>query len=148
MDCPQRQRGSSASPGQKAGIRYQTKVLAKLTLEGSAFTPSPWFCYIDSGLKPKWCQPDFLLELEGAQRQREQGLIIGEIKKTFHPDAWLQLEKIYKPVIHAALPGRELISLCICRSFDPAIPLPIIPNLISNIHECAPGAFNVMVERI
>jgi hypothetical protein len=134
-------RPSTPSPGQKAGIRYQNKVIGKLSLEG--LVPAPWFCYVDSGLSPRWCQPDFLIE--NSHNVGVRKLIIGEIKRAFHPDAWWQLERIYRPVLACAFPEAELISLCICRSFDPAIPLPVPANLIGRLCEANVREFNVLV---
>jgi hypothetical protein len=152
--CPQPAKGPAVSPGRRAGIRYQNKVIGHLsslgTRLGGSLVPSPWFCYIDSGLKPRWCQPDFLIfsEAEDPKGQREHVLIIGEIKRVFHSDAWWQLERIYRPVVAAAFPTKQCISLCVCRSFDPAIPIPDPPHFISNVREAKAREFNVLVERI
>lgn len=136
-------RRSRAGPKYRPGLKYQTRVINRLKGE-EGLVPGPWFCYVDASTKRRYCQPDFILQREG-----EALVLIGEIKRVFHPDSWWQLERIYSPVVRIALPfATSFICICVCRSFDPAVRLPAVPHLIRTLEEAQEGEFNILVERI
>lgn len=109
------------SAQQRAGKAYEKRVAQFLyrSAWAGAVLHSPWFAYTDAGASVRFCQPDFILD-----KGRGQEAIVVECKLRWHPDAWWQLTRIYLPVLRWALPGRELIPLCICGSYDPSIPAP------------------------
>jgi hypothetical protein len=47
-----------------------------------------------------------------------------EVKARFTSDAWWQLRKLYEPVVRAAFSPKTLLSVIICRSFDPSVAFP------------------------
>ena len=104
-------RGSAA---QKAGLRYERKVLDMLVEALPGFQRSPWFTFEDRR-GPRWCQPDGLLP---------EPLILFEVKIRTTPLAWWQLSSLYRPVVELVFKRRVEGLVMVCRSFDPSIPMP------------------------
>jgi len=130
-------RGRSAA--QKAGIRYERKVLSALAAEyGGNFLPSPWFQYVpkDSDLR-RWCQLDGIHRVEGV-------VTLFEVKARFCSAAWWQLRKLYEPVVRKAWPIQQLISVVVCKSFDPTTRFPEPYKLMGSLAEVEPGVICVL----
>lgn len=127
---PTRLRGSAA---QRAGIRYERKVIKFLSKEfGDNFTPSQWFRYANFINAPRFCQVDGLIRLNNL-------LIVCEIKVNFSSDAWWQLRHLYEPVVKLALAPERLALMVVCKSFDPAVPFPEDPSILPTIRGvCSP----------
>jgi len=119
----------SGTPAQKAGKRYEKRVLAKLSaLFGSGFRPSQWFRFVSQdGIR--YCQVDGLLHREGLTA-------IFEVKYSFTADAWWQLRKLYQPVVQRAYHPNKLALVLITRYFDSAIAFPeellLLPELTTS----------------
>lgn len=129
---------------QRAGKAYEARV-GKLLFGGSwpgSILRSPWFAYTDASPGVQFCQPDFILD-----KGRGAEAIVVEVKLRWHPDAWWQLERLYLPVLRHGLPGRELHSLCICGSYDPAVAAPGPVVVVRNLSEANPTQFSVLVIR-
>jgi hypothetical protein len=128
-------RGTAA---QKAGIRYERKVLDSLADLLPAVKRSQWFRFREFGRDtPRWCQPDGLLHTE-------ELTVIFEIKIRTMPEAWWQLTTLYAPVVQKALRPKRLALVQIFRSFDPAVRLPEPAVLLSALsievlRSAAPG---------
>lgn len=117
-------RGNGA---QRAGLRYERKVLDLLCELFPETKKSPWFEFNDPHTScPRWCQPDAMLKTE-------DGLILFEVKIRFTSDAWFQLEQLYRPVVERALLRPVNATVVICRTFDPAVQFPVPITHLSEI---------------
>jgi hypothetical protein len=91
------------------GIRYERAVAKALT----GATHGQWFEFEDSnGLG--MCQTDFLVLRAGV-------IGIVEVKYTWTPEAEDQIERLYKPVVSAAL-GLPVCGLVICKNLTREVP--------------------------
>lgn len=138
---PAFKKGSSASEAQKAGIRFQAKV--RDWAFGGVFIgrieEGPWFAYEDESRRFHFCQPDFIFD------DTLGVMTVVEAKRIFSSDAWWQLRKLYLPVLQKLFPNTTLIPLCVCKSFDPATACPEVVNIVLDLFDCKPAAFNVLV---
>ncbi len=107
-------RGSAA---QKAGLRYERKVLDLLGGLFNGFQRSPWFEFIDRTGCRRFCQPDGLWLAEGRA-------VIFEVKIRHVSDAYYQLRSLYEPVVRKVFAPQALSRIILCRSFDPSVPFP------------------------
>lgn len=97
-----RPRGAKA-----AGLRYQRafgKAIGRSALDG------PWFDFRDVN-GPGFCQPDFVINLPSVA-------IVLECKYTWTPEAFGQIELLYKPVLEVAL-GKPVFGLQVCKRLLP-----------------------------
>lgn len=125
------------SVAQKAGIRYERKVLKELGERfGPQFLPAQWMRFEDE-TGERWCQPDGIL-------LREEGATIFEVKYTFISDAHYQLRQLYAPVVQRAYRPKRTNLIVICRNFDPATPFPEKPVLLRTPSEVASFATDEM----
>jgi hypothetical protein len=62
-------------------------------------------------------------------------VLIFEIKSQHMPEAWWQLEQLYRPVLRARRPLCPIVCVEVCRSYDPAMPFPAEFRLLSSIDE-------------
>lgn len=120
------------SAAQKNGLRYETKVQGWLRRNVPSYQASRQFTFRDeTGFRS--IIPDGYLLYDGIT---EAQLTIFEIKSRHTPDAWWQLEKLYKPVLKqwlAAYNRTPRICLVeVCRSFDPAIVFPVKTYLVKD----------------
>lgn len=110
-----------SSAAQRAGLAYQRKV-ARLVVEGFSSWDvriGPWFLYCDASGRRRYCQPDLLL------RDGKSGtILLVEVKLRWTSDAWYQVRKLYQPVVELCHNPPLLFTLCICKSYDPAIVVP------------------------
>jgi len=133
-------RGRSAA--QKAGIRYERKVVAELSAEfGKEFSPSLWFKFDDRHATGRWCQVDGL-------RKTEISLTIFEVKSRFISDAGYQLRHLYLPVVRCAFPNLPIHLVVICKSFDPWTAFPEAYSLIPSLNESKPDLISVFPWRL
>lgn len=108
----------SGTQAQKAGKRYERKVLKHLGKSfGLGFIPQPWFRYLDSNGKFRWCQPDAIYISEAFSA-------IFEIKIRLVPEAWWQLRKLYYPIVRSAYKISNLGVFLICKHVDPETSFP------------------------
>lgn len=140
---PHAQKRSRSSGAQKAGLAYQRRVGEVLTVARppSDLDCGPWFWYVDSSGRRSYCQPDFLLHLASGK------LAVVEVKIRWTSDAWWQLRKLYLPVLQRVFPGRALLPLVICRSYDPSVRIAEEVSLIEGWEELSASSFSVMVLR-
>lgn len=127
--CEVREAGMEGlSASQRAGMRYERKVHEHFAgLWGEAYERSPVFSFFDANGK-RFCIPDGILRIPS-------GVIVFEIKFQHMPEAWWQLEQLYKPVVNAV--ERSVYLVEVCRSYDPAVPFPCPILLIEDIAEWA-----------
>lgn len=124
-------RGSGA---QKAGLRYERKVLDLLGQCFAGFERSPWFEFVDQAGYRRFCQPDGLWRSPDGTKA-----VIFEVKIRHTSDAYYQLEQLYSPVVQAVYSPKEIAKVILCRSFDPSIPF---PEALTQLHEVSPqGVF-------
>ena len=100
-----RPRGAKA-----AGLRYE-RALAKAL---PAAAHGQWFEYRDRTGR-HFCQPDLLLDL-GSH------LVVLEVKYTWTLVGHLQFSQLYRPVLAAALPGKRVVGLQVCKVVLPETP--------------------------
>lgn len=130
------------SVAQRAGLRYQARVeewLAGCDLRGR-LVPGPWWAYSECGGPRRYCQPDFVVLLEGGSEA-----IVIEAKIAWTPAAYWQLEFLYRPVFARIAPSLSISTICITRSYDPAIPAPRAVSFCETISEAVSGQFNLLL---
>lgn len=136
-------RRARRSGAQKAGLAYQSRIGAWAS-DGhylGSVVSGPWYCYVDGGGARRYCQPDLVFD-DGL------AIVACEVKLRWTVDAWWQLRKLYLPVLQVAHGRRTpVLSLCICRSYDPAVQVPEPVNLVDDVAGCKPDSFNVLVVR-
>lgn len=144
-ESPHGARRTKASAAQRAGLAYQRRVerfLAPARPSDWKLRCGPWFAYGDDSPGRRYCQPDFVLDM-GASL-----CCVVEAKSSWTPDAWWQLEQLYKPVLLASRRWREVILLCVAKNYDPANPPPSgPPRIVSDVFEAQPGIFNLLIHR-
>jgi hypothetical protein len=130
--CEPRDAGvEGMSAAQRAGMRYERKVHDHFaSLWGDRYVPSPVFSFYDASGK-RFCIPDGLLDLG------ENRIVVFEIKFQHMPEAWWQLDQLYRPVLKALYKDVYLVE--VCRSFDPATPFPCAIHKIDNIEHYVKG---------
>lgn len=113
----------STSASQKAGKRYEARVITKLTISDQSgyWLLHPWLKFGTTISSSRYCQPDLLLF-------RNHQLFTFEIKLTHTIDAYWQLVHLYRPVLRMAFPDMPMFHIEVTKSFDPAHlwPLPIM----------------------
>lgn len=117
-------RGTGFTDAQHNGLRYESQVQDQLVKMFSEYTPEPELHFIDQGVYRN-VRPDGILV-------GENHLVIFEIKYQHVPEAWWQLEKLYKVVLDG-LYHRPISLVEICRSYDPATPFPCEVGMISDL---------------
>jgi len=119
---PKRPRGAK-----RAGLLFERKVIDVLAaIYGTSFTPAPTIQYSFRG-KPKAAILDGLLRLE-------HEVLIIEVKLAHTERVWEQLMLRYLPLVRALEKGRQIRTIEICRSYDPAVVLPGPHTLIESLH--------------
>lgn len=118
------QSGQGVSEAQKQGLRYEAKVQDYLVARFRDYNPEPRISVLDDGVA-RQLRPDGLLIYPDR-------VFIFEIKYQHMPEAWWQLEKLYKVAL--AKKYHCPISLVeVCRSYDPAMPFPVPVTLIEDL---------------
>lgn len=117
---------------QKAGLRYETRALAHLfTQFGPDIHIQPHIHFRDeSGYRT--CLPDAVYVTCGS-RSVDRRLFVFEIKVQHCPEAWWQLEHLYKPVLASKFPQHEILSVEVCKTYDCSTPFPTKVRLISDL---------------
>lgn len=120
----------TGSAAQRAGKRYEYKVLAALTRQfaGSPVfvRPSPWIAFTSVMMEERHCQPDLLLETP-------EEIFLCEIKLSHTLDAFWQLHRLYRPVVEVLHAPKPVRLVEITRSFDPAVRFPAPMRLFFSI---------------
>jgi hypothetical protein len=103
-----------------AGMRYESRVQARLCSESEWYLPSPWIVFLSGG-KPYWCQPD------GLHFAFDSGVItVIEVKNSHTSEAYRQLRCVYAPVLARMFPPRlwtlRLVELV--KWYDPDVDFP------------------------
>ncbi len=119
-----RERGDTAA--REAGLRYESKVQAKLQDLFPFYQSSPHVSFMD-GRQLRFCIPDGIL-------LDSECITIFEIKSQHMPEAWWQLRRLYSPVL-AAWGARPVQVIEVVRSYDPSMPFPEDVELVPNLHE-------------
>ena len=115
------------------GIRYQTKVEAKLRQiwcgaeSDAVLLVGPWIEFMDDTGR-RWCQPDAVM-MQGDGRAG----IIYEIKYRHTADAWFQLWRLYTPVLEALFPACKWECMEVVRWMDPATSWPEVPTVTASL---------------
>jgi len=125
----------------KLGLAYEQRVLDVLeAVYGDlCFLRSPCIQYWRDG-KRRYAIPDGLLYLDPAW------FVVIEVKLAHTELVWDQLMERYRPLAKLIHPALKVRTVEICRSYDPAIPVP--HSLITSLHSgCSPG-LEVMQWRI
>jgi len=108
---------------QKDGIRYEQRVQKHIQrlvggLEEFELLLNPWILFHtrrDGPTAVNFCQPDILLV------ERTKVTII-ECKLAHTNDSWIQLRKVYEPVLKQIYKDKKFALLEVCKWFDPHTP--------------------------
>ena len=132
--------GRAVSEAQRAGLRFEKKVHEKLREAAAqhhgSYLPGPWFSYQLGNSTGGICQPDGILEIDGHST-------IVEVKLTHVDRAWLQLRRLYQPVVQSAM-RRSCSILEIAKQGDPHLAFPEKVNLIRKLSDVDPSAYNLI----
>lgn len=129
-------RGKGRTAAQKAGLKYEEKILDRLSQEFPlGFRPQPSISYHDVSGR-RLAIPDGLLRVRDF-------VVIVEVKYSHTSLAWWQLRRLYEPLLRH-LTSATLVPLEICKSFDPSVVVPEPVSLISSLDEIAPGKMQVL----
>lgn len=109
--------GSKPTAAQRAGLRYEEKVLAYCEGWARANRYSPlakkWIEYRDHLGRVHWAQPDWI----GVSDDTDS-IILVEVKIRHIRDAFTQL-RMYKRLLEVIYPNYHICPVEICRYFDP-----------------------------
>lgn len=120
---PQSPMVNGLTSAQKAGLRYEHKVLSLLVARyPEMFQRSREIFFVDDRGQ-NLCVPDGVFL--GSTN------IIVEVKYQHMPEAWWQLRRKYEPVMRC-LDSRPVALLEICRTYDAHMPFPEVHKLYSN----------------
>lgn len=123
----------------RQGLLYQRRIEAWARGLGLGDVEAgPWFAYLDDSSIRHYCQPDLLIH-------NGRKLFVVETKFRWTTDAWWQLQKIYVPVLRLVFPNSSLYSVCVCKSFDPAIVAPERVEIRENLASLDPAILNVLL---
>lgn len=117
-----RQPGLTAA--QESGRRYESQVQDFLQDRFGYYLAEPTVKFTDNGVF-RAVRPDGILPFKSH-------VVIFEIKHQHVPEAWWQLEKLYKLVLDE-LYHRPVSLVEICRSYDPGMPFPVPVELIRDL---------------
>ena len=117
------------SQAQKLGLAYERRVHDVLeNIYVDKFRATPSILYRDKKSRLRRAIPDGLLEFPDY-------LLAIEIKLTHTEKAWWQLVKLYQPLLQNLYPGRRVLLVEICRSYDPAVQFPLPHKLIHSLRD-------------
>lgn len=108
---------TSMSLAKIAGIKYEQQFLNHLRAEYERAYVRPHLHFRDNGIY-RTAIPDAVLFSSGPR------ITIFEVKSQHMPEAWWQLEKLYKPLLMVAFPGRHTRCVEVVKRFDPQMPWP------------------------
>lgn len=136
-------RATGNTAAKMAGLRFEAKCQARLAAQWPEYLPSPRIDFWDdTGHRFVW--PDGLLALHDR-------LVLFEIKRQHMPEAWWQLERLYRPLLAAGsrLPTQVIE---IVHTYDPQMPFPCPVTLVQDLlcwtrDESALVKFGVVVWR-
>lgn len=120
------QRGCGISEAQKQGLRYEAYVQEHLVARFDNYNPEPRVACLDDGVCRE-LRPDGLLVYPDR-------IFIFEMKYQHVPEAWWQLEKLYKVAL-ARYYHCPISLVEVCRSYDPAMPFPVPVTLVSDLED-------------
>jgi hypothetical protein len=128
----------------RLGIKYESEAHKHL---GQAYkgiyVPRPWLVYYAFSSR-RWCQPDgLIIDIPAGH------ITIVEAKYCHVADAWWQLVCLYLPVVSKMF-GNELWTYStveIVKYYDPSLPCPQQPTLVSKPHPIPSGIFGVTIWR-
>jgi hypothetical protein len=127
----------------KMGLAYERRVLdVFVAIYGSRFVVSPMIYYTSLEGQQHRAIPDGLLYPHGNLSE----VWIIEVKLAHTEMVWDQLIERYLPLIQILHPGARVRTIEVCRSYDPAVPVP--HNLIASLHEQSAGGLEVMKWKI
>ena len=94
----------------REGVKFEDEVSASAAIDADH---GVWFEFDDAG-GHGFAQVDFLWHLAGA-------VVVGEAKLTWRPEAYVQLRRLYFPLVAAAL-GAKVGGVVICKNLTRATP--------------------------
>jgi hypothetical protein len=106
----------SGTPSQRGGVRYERKVQQWLLKAIPGYAPSRQFTFQDD-LAHRCIIPD------GYCLWSEK-VVLFEIKIQHMPEAWWQLDQLYKPVVQEWCGAPHVVLVEVTRTYDPAVPFP------------------------
>lgn len=127
---------------QEIGLRYESQVQKVLKEMFPIYLAGPVITLLDDSVM-RSLRPDGLLI-------HAYGVFIFEIKYQHCPEAWWQLEKLYKRASEKLF-HRPISLVEVCRTYDPATPFPcevtLVPDLNDWVSQPRPDHFGVHVWR-
>ena len=123
----------------RLGLEYEQRVADVLSaIYADAWHRSPVIRYSRGG-HAALAIPDGLLYLPGC-------VIVLEVKLAHTELVWSQLMDRYRPLVAQLYPGRNVRTVEVCRSFDPAVPIPC--TTITSLHNPSNCGLEVLRWRI
>lgn len=119
-------RGKGDTAAKASGIRYEGQVAEYIRSLRPEARISPTVRFTDACGSERICIPDAVIEVP-------RGVVVVEVKLQHMPEAWWQLEQLYRPVLRLLYPKQHIFSLEICRSYDPAMPFPVDVELVTSL---------------
>src|SRR5258706_4834902 len=140
------ERGNGQTAAQKDGLRYEEKVQKLLCQQFQGYRPSPFVHFSevhDNGSNIyRTAIPDGILNLPWS-------CYVFEIKSQHCPEAWWQLDQLYRPILEARNKFRPFACIEVVRSYDPSMPFPCKVDLLDvNDIITYRGGFGVVICRI
>jgi hypothetical protein len=130
-----RDKGDSAA--KQAGLRYEEHIQQRLMQRLLGYMAAPHLHFFDR---------------EGARTLRPDGVLVEpgrvfifEIKSQHMPEAWWQLDQLYRPVVSQLYKHRPVSCIEIVKQFDPAMPFPTKFDMLENLEQVLKyeGSFGV-----
>lgn len=119
------------TPAQQQGLRYEEQAQKHLSKLGWQYARSPRIFYVDDR-GPSYIVPDGLIVHDGIVWDH-RFMVIVEVKIQHMPEAWWQLERLYRPILQAAAPKADIYCLEVCRSYDPSMPFPCLIEMVQDL---------------
>lgn len=116
---------TGGTESQRLGLKYEMRIHRGLRGLFPFYVANPYIHFLDDSVS-RTCQPDAVLFLD-------PDIFIFEIKYQHCPEAWWQLERLYKPLIQLRFFQRPVYCVEICRSYDPSTPFPCPVELVKDL---------------
>lgn len=104
-----------------AGIKYEQQFLMFLRKEFPQVYIRPHVHFRDGG-DHRTVIPDAVLFCDDDQGRPQTKIF--EVKRQHMPEAWWQLERLYRPVLQAAFPSHYIACVEVVRTYDSQMPWP------------------------
>lgn len=126
LACPGTRSLRGLSPGQKAGLRYESRALEYL-YRFDLFLDHLPFNFFADGTGGR-AIPDGVLLVPSTKE-----LVVVEVKLRHTTEAWFQLNRFYVPIVQKAFPTLKVVPLELVKSYDPGVMLPGRSSVVEHL---------------